>query len=400
MKKQNYLLLISMLLNSPFSTANDNYISTYVVGGTDSVEDAWPWMVYVRAENNICAGTLIDERTILTAAHCLYDSDKIEISASDITVSIGVHDIRSNSTDSTITQTKIHSGYDLTTTVSSNDIALLRLTTSTENITTVDRASVTSTNTAVSFESETTLLGWGLTTLSEPDDEATGNLSNILQQVNLPLQTDTGCEANTVSIFDASTMICAGDDDGGEGACNGDSGGPLLLSSGEQVGIVSWGSGCASAGNPSVFTRLAVYDDWIENFLSGITIDDNLIFGNTDVGESEVQNLLINNNSELEVQLSFLLTGSSEFTFDDTTCQTIAGNSDCQLPITYLPTSDNESTATLKIESDIEDSTTVTASLSGNVSTSLSSSSGGGTLFFILTIPLLFLRQSFRNTKH
>lgn len=45
-------------------------------------------------------------------------------------------------------------------------------------------------------------------------------------------------------------------------ACRGDSGGPLLTSDGQQLGIVSWGIPCA-AGNPDVFTSVSSYRNWI-----------------------------------------------------------------------------------------------------------------------------------------
>jgi secreted trypsin-like serine protease len=46
----------------------------------------------------------------------------------------------------------------------------------------------------------------------------------------------------------------------------GDSGGPIhqwLGNRWEQVGIVSFGTGCANENNPGVYTRLSVYHDWI-----------------------------------------------------------------------------------------------------------------------------------------
>lgn len=61
-------------------------------------------------------------------------------------------------------------------------------------------------------------------------------------------------------------MICAADL--GKDSCQGDSGGPLtaiikkkLL----QIGIVSWGNGCALAGYPGVYTNvgLSAINTWI-----------------------------------------------------------------------------------------------------------------------------------------
>ena len=50
----------------------------------------------------------------------------------------------------------------------------------------------------------------------------------------------------------------------------GDSGGPIFQWAGqywEQVGIVSYGDGCAQPGLPGVYTRLSYYYQWIEEIL-------------------------------------------------------------------------------------------------------------------------------------
>lgn len=63
--------------------------------------------------------------------------------------------------------------------------------------------------------------------------------------------------------------ICAGEKDGGRDACQGDSGGPLFCRSVSNssewylAGVVSHGEGCARADEPGVYTRVALFLDWI-----------------------------------------------------------------------------------------------------------------------------------------
>lgn len=52
--------------------------------------------------------------------------------------------------------------------------------------------------------------------------------------------------------------------------CQGDSGGPLMMFTQKNqwvlVGLVSFGDGCARQNNSGVYTRVAVYKDWIQSY--------------------------------------------------------------------------------------------------------------------------------------
>ncbi|KAG9470548.1 hypothetical protein GDO78_017351 [Eleutherodactylus coqui] len=118
--------------------------------------------------------------------------------------------------------------------------------------------------------------GWGRVNES-------GELPNILQEVNLPILDDETCRSALDSMGLPTlhkSMICAGFPDGGRDACQGDSGGPLVCRrpSGTWVlvGITSWGSGCGRAwgasmtnrptlGSPAIFSKVSALIDFIRN---------------------------------------------------------------------------------------------------------------------------------------
>jgi len=96
-----------------------------------------------------------------------------------------------------------------------------------------------------------------------------GNLSNRLRDVKVESFSNNQCKkyyGNSIT----DKMICAGYVEGGRDSCQGDSGGPIVKVNGNthiQVGIVSWGDGCAYANKPGVYSRVSEEIDWMRGII-------------------------------------------------------------------------------------------------------------------------------------
>lgn len=107
-------------------------------------------------------------------------------------------------------------------------------------------------------EVDCVLIGWGRTTSS-------GTISERLQYVDTKTLRLVDCLNYWANNRIGDGHLCALTTRG-EGACNGDSGGPLIFE-GKQIGIVSWGSPCAN-GYPDVYTRVSSYITWIGEYVN------------------------------------------------------------------------------------------------------------------------------------
>jgi hypothetical protein len=93
--------------------------------------------------------------------------------------------------------------------------------------------------------------------------------SDFLLRVRLGVVDASWCDDG--STYNAATQLCAGALAGGRDSCQGDSGGPVvaLLSGGDgwamgtQVGLVSYGYGCAQPNSPGGYTRISAFIPWL-----------------------------------------------------------------------------------------------------------------------------------------
>jgi len=249
---------------------------TRIVGGEFASPGEWPWMVVLGKPASgffgssfqvSCGGTVLNEDTILTAAHCFgngnQDPTTVHLKDTDL-VSSG----DGKGIDVPIGQIFSHPGWNSATLA--NDIAIVKL----SRRVTFDR-NVQSACLPYNYQGKNlfnilknpapTVAGWG-------SERVGGPTTSKLKQAKVAMKTQSECRnayrnVGQVSIDD--TKICAGE--GKTDSCNGDSGGPLLsnhLESGwTVVGVTSFGVDCARPDFPGVYTRVDKYLNWIEQHL-------------------------------------------------------------------------------------------------------------------------------------
>jgi len=231
-----------------------------IVGGCALSEPRqFPFLATLQAggTSHFCGGTLIAARWVLTAGHCLYTAAFV--------VKLGVDDKTLDDQCVYPHQVKrviIHPNFDQYT--MENDIALIELTTDSiyEPVETYNRYRYAP-STLDAAGSQAVVAGWGTTSFG-------GSLPNQAMKVSVPITDDLWCQEKYAEGkgVNSDIMICAGLATGGKDACQGDSGGPLFARDPStnkyvQLGIVSWGDGCAQENKPGVYTRISAYQAWI-----------------------------------------------------------------------------------------------------------------------------------------
>jgi Trypsin len=109
--------------------------------------------------------------------------------------------------------------------------------------------------------------GWG-------EASPTSSISDVLLEVELPIRNQMYCRETygAICINISDSQLCAGGI-AGKDACQGASGGPLMMKNPKNerwfvAGIVSFGKGCGEQERPGVYTRITSYLKWIkENVL-------------------------------------------------------------------------------------------------------------------------------------
>jgi trypsin len=237
--------------DSPFLRSFQNRI----VGGTPAAENEFKFMASL---NVGCGGSLIAPNIILTAAHC----------AGNIkTVRIGSSKANSGGVIKSVTTECMHPNYQSSTT--RNDYLLLKLQ-SPVDINQYPPIQLNNNKAIPQVNQVLTVIGFGATSEG-------GSSSNTLLKVNVPANSHQQCNTQYGGSIVESVMFCAGNTSGGKDSCQGDSGGPIFeVRSGKavQVGIVSFGEGCARPNRSGVYSRVSGAYDWIQTTMTKLNNGD------------------------------------------------------------------------------------------------------------------------------
>jgi len=226
-----------------------------IVGGRPAKDGEVPYIISLQRKgwsggwSHSCGGSILNENTIITAAHCVDGA-----AASSLQIRYNTLRHATGGELVAIKTVKGHPNYNSRNI--DNDVAIIitaKPLTISGNVGVVvlpDQGSDLAGGTQV------TVSGWGTTSQG-------GSLPAALMTVDVPSVSREKCREQYGQEDITDQMVCAGIDAGGIDSCQGDSGGPLVQKgTNKQVGVVSWGYGCAQPGKSGVYANVGSFVTW------------------------------------------------------------------------------------------------------------------------------------------
>merc|ERR1712150_259219 len=241
-------------------------VGGFIVGGVEARPHSLPWQIRLgftkgRSMYTMCGGSIVSDRYVITAAHCIDQSDN----DCKHFVIVGMHDRRKADKyykQVSVKRVIVHPDWNERRISDGNDIAILELSHSLQFNEGVQPICMASSRQTYTGDSRFIVSGWG--TLSEG-----GRSPDKLQMLVVPFISESTCKRATY-LRSMPGQMCAGYLEGGKDSCQGDSGGPLAAKIGGKwtlAGVVSWGTGCARRNAPGVYTSVAQYRSFIDKYV-------------------------------------------------------------------------------------------------------------------------------------
>ncbi|MFE5894412.1 S1 family serine peptidase [Streptomyces sp. NPDC056468] len=254
------LVLAAVAAAIPLASAAPAAADSVVVGGFPVDVSGSPWTVALSSRDRFggtragqfCVGVAVGRTTVLTAAHCL--SEEVMGAPAhqvrDFTVITGRTDLTSGrGQEIRVRDSWVNPAYDDVS--NAGDFAVLSLAQPLPASSVIRMARTG--DPAYAPGTPALVYGWG-------DVTGAGDYPRSLRAARVHVLPDTLCQqaypGGGDGRYQAGSMVCAGEREGGRDACQGDSGGPLVAQ-GRLIGLVSWGTGCGRAGSPGVYTRVS-----------------------------------------------------------------------------------------------------------------------------------------------
>jgi len=251
-----------------------------VLGGEYTEIGKYQWMAALEYRSKLngepagvkCGGTLINNRYVMTAAHCIINREfqvtrvwlgDWKLSEDPDCQILVAHTECGDPVQKIEIKTQIpHPFYSPRS--GNNDIGLLRLEHDVKYTDFIRPICLPPANLPIpAFGTNLTVAGWGAT--------ENGTTSDVKLKVAVPLLSNVNCKNKLDNGVVNANQLCAGGEQGKD-SCQGDSGGPLMRTYEEKVsrqnqyyqeGVVSYG-GCSST-DPIIYIRVSRYRSWVIN---------------------------------------------------------------------------------------------------------------------------------------